>query len=945
MEDSNDVIFETLSDEYSARSFYEYYKDNLPQMVMVTQGYMGEGIFETFDRGQVFRIQTYTKQKRVIALVVSGEKGMYGLQGRQISIPADYDVKFHVLKLGKFKVGKPASLKEILERKELPLDVQFAGDETVLIGSTARAASFTLTLVNTYEDFYLLGNSICDGKLYDSVTAVPAYLPDLRFSIVKSIKGYSDDQYKTFMSVTDKFVKEHITFDQSFGNTEIALYSNERSQEVESSVVESYAYISPCEYYNIGDLLRHDKPKPATKKGKKGNEKVYDVLRVSKYDNQTYASMDVEQTDPVNQSISGKKTDESIRTNRIQNTDEEGLSDKAITQSDTIKKDPPPIPPKPPQSITDKPSIITANTDTVLPPAIDNKTYMSTQQTEEKVDSKAENIISGDTGTLPPATVETKEPVPPTKEQPEGRGQEAEMVDVEFETAKEDYSARSFYEHYKDNLPQMVMVTQGYMGEGIFETFDRGQVFRIQTYSTQKRVVAVVVSGEKGMYGLQGRKISIPANYDVTFHIMKHGKPKGKSIRLKEILEHKELPIEVQISAHEDQYADQQHLGPLLRTGLFTLRLLNTYDDFFLLGNAICDGNLYGSVTAVPAYLPDLQFSIVKSIKGCTDEQYLHFLSVTDQFVKDNITFDQTFGNTDIALYSPEQAHADESYSYISPCEYYNIGDLLRNNKAEPVVKRQKQTDKVYEVIRASTISMNQQENQYEVTIFGEKTGPTSIPQFNSNTIKDAKKQLRNTGNFGLHRKDQKQGENKNEDQQSFANSGNTLLASKTKDQQKQSDTSVKQEKVALEKKSDTKNTDSFSDLTRRPKPTSPHNTTDVPPRIPERRSIVENIGLVRPSPSTKPATTTGQRSQTSEPEVVVDVASLTIEDVSEWLRKLKLEKYSDVFEENQVDGCILLSIDEDMLKEDFHMSRFEVMKLMKFVRNGHVPRTRLTES
>lgn len=61
--------------------------------------------------------------------------------------------------------------------------------------------------------------TIITGKLYDSVTAVPAYLPDLRFSIVKSIKGYSDDQYKTFMSVTDKFVKEHITFDQSFGNT------------------------------------------------------------------------------------------------------------------------------------------------------------------------------------------------------------------------------------------------------------------------------------------------------------------------------------------------------------------------------------------------------------------------------------------------------------------------------------------------------------------------------------------------------------------------------------------------------------------------------------------------------------------------------------------------------------------------------------------------------
>jgi hypothetical protein len=39
-----------------------------------------------------------------------------------------------------------------------------------------------------------------------------------------------------------------------------------------------------------------------------------------------------------------------------------------------------------------------------------------------------------------------------------------DQYDVEFETYTEEYSAKSFYEHYKDNLPQMVMVTQGYLG-------------------------------------------------------------------------------------------------------------------------------------------------------------------------------------------------------------------------------------------------------------------------------------------------------------------------------------------------------------------------------------------------------------------------------------------------------------------------------------------------
>ena len=51
----------------------------------------------------MFRIQAYSSQERAVALIVSGEKGIYGLQGRQISIPVDYDVKCNVIKHGKSK--------------------------------------------------------------------------------------------------------------------------------------------------------------------------------------------------------------------------------------------------------------------------------------------------------------------------------------------------------------------------------------------------------------------------------------------------------------------------------------------------------------------------------------------------------------------------------------------------------------------------------------------------------------------------------------------------------------------------------------------------------------------------------------------------------------------------------------------------------------------------
>ena len=64
--------------------------------------------------------------------------------------------------------GKPASLKEIIKHKDLPLDVQFAGsgDQSMVdIGGSERTSSlFTVTLLHTYKDIYLLGNEISNGR-------------------------------------------------------------------------------------------------------------------------------------------------------------------------------------------------------------------------------------------------------------------------------------------------------------------------------------------------------------------------------------------------------------------------------------------------------------------------------------------------------------------------------------------------------------------------------------------------------------------------------------------------------------------------------------------------------------------------------------------------------------------------------------------------------------
>ncbi|KAK3596637.1 hypothetical protein CHS0354_039815 [Potamilus streckersoni] len=68
-------------------------------------------------------------------------------------------------------------------------------------------------------------------------------------------------------------------------------------------------------------------------------------------------------------------------------------------------------------------------------------------------------------------------------------------------------------------------------------------------------------------------------------------------------------------------------------------------------------------------------------------------------------------------------------------------------------------------------------------------------------------------------------------------------------------------------------------------------------------------------------------------------VANFTVDDVSHWLWKLHLHEYIRKFKEQLIDGKLLCRLDERILIEDFNFSNTEAIRLMAFVREGHVPR------
>lgn len=69
------------------------------------------------------------------------------------------------------------------------------------------------------------------------------------------------------------------------------------------------------------------------------------------------------------------------------------------------------------------------------------------------------------------------------------------------------------------------------------------------------------------------------------------------------------------------------------------------------------------------------------------------------------------------------------------------------------------------------------------------------------------------------------------------------------------------------------------------------------------------------------------------------DIETWTVGDVADLLRLLKMSQYSDVFRQNEIDGALLLSLDEKTLIGDFGFKQFEATKVVMFIRKGWRPK------
>ncbi|KAK3577624.1 hypothetical protein CHS0354_013690 [Potamilus streckersoni] len=117
----------------------------------------------------------------------------------------------------------------------------------------------------------------------------------------------------------------------------------------------------------------------------------------------------------------------------------------------------------------------------------------------------------------------------------------------------------------------------------------------------------------------------------------------------------------------------------------------------------------------------------------------------------------------------------------------------------------------------------------------------------------------------------------------------------------------------------------------------------NIPPELPPRNSETKKRSMVQDgTPADELLFSTNTReitTNTQDNALPAEIEHAKIKDVSEALRLLKLDKYIQMFEEEMVDGRMLKSIDGNFLRDEFKFTRVEALRLMNYVKDGHVPK------
>ncbi|KAK3598517.1 hypothetical protein CHS0354_005798 [Potamilus streckersoni] len=466
---------------------------------------------------------------------------------------------------------------------------------------------------------------------------------------------------------------------------------------------------------------------------------------------------------------------------------------------------------------------------------------------------------------------------------------------MDYDTKVKDYTLGEFYELYKDKLPTIIRVTEGFCGEILEETIDYGQVIRINSACRQRRVIAVRLNDQ----GAEECTYSLPVNYPIQAH-------------LEEIYKNGELDLQiVRIPLHlyAIRFSEVTRLRGKSKSDWEAFKTKLDRKAIQLNYDAVC-GN------------PEI--AKYKS-RSSSKIKILNEMEATS-FIYENLQL-QTYTNVR-DLMGKNQSSQSETASADIACVYETVdicptGDIPGKKQGKKSIPKQN-TEQKKGHIRLhlppkpllAELTARFRKDQIPITKPDVRPKPPKLnpkPKLNGNT-------------------------------QETTIPGQSTLEDKSGKEVDNSIPPIPPRPLScLQTELDTRNTSftSVSDCYENMK----IGRAEVHPMSCSKSGTLQKLSVTQDEKYTVTEAESHfespslEQNEDGNDQANIEVKDFKVNELGKWMTdKLRLGKYAARFAEELVDGATLLDLDENILKQEFGFSSIEAKRLMKFAKEGHIP-------
>ncbi|XP_053407323.1 uncharacterized protein LOC128559511 [Mercenaria mercenaria] len=331
----------------------------------------------------------------------------------------------------------------------------------------------------------------------------------------------------------------------------------------------------------------------------------------------------------------------------------------------------------------------------------------------------------------------------------------------------------------------------------------------------------------------------------------------------------------------------------------------------------------------MPLYLSELRLSIVTGIIGLSFERWRLYV---DHIKREclSIEYDMYFGNPNIAEYDPYAIHSDTKISYVQPKSYSSIISLVQGQhvKQRPslqVPTQQNRAEQNYRQPRPLTPIPTEPKQPLHNKAAGTCHSTQTTASMYITPISPSKSDLvvnaipaipcraSPVPDYYQEETNGSEARPSVEERRQFATRHRQVIPERQPISSHQT----------VARQHDMKN----------PKYTNDLPISSVSPTIQTQHQHSREKLNATPSDQVNIINDSSRKSKE-----VINVEKLSINEVCEYLKVLKLDQYSETFRNDMIDGAILVGLTGSMLKDDFRMRGVEALRLLKFAKEGYIP-------